>query len=51
MPPRPRQALPAHGPARAGAGAPRHRDDYVPWDGHDVLAGEGGGGGDGLSRI
>ena len=48
LPPRPRQALPAHGQARAGAGAPHHRDDDVPRDGHDVLAGEGGGGDEGL---
>src|SRR4029453_9575751 len=41
LPPRPRQALPAHGQARAGAGAPHHRDDDVPRDGHDVLAGAG----------
>jgi len=40
----PRQALPAHWLARAGAGAPDHRDDDVPREGHDVLAGEGGGG-------
>src|SRR5262249_23741272 len=43
LPPRPRQALPAHGPARAGAGTPHHRDDDVPRDGDDVLAGEGAG--------
>ena len=28
----------------SGPGAPHHRDDDVPRDGHDVLAGEGGGG-------
>src|SRR5262249_51343345 len=44
LPPRPRQALPAHGQARAGAGASHDRDSHVPRDGHDVLAGEGGGG-------
>ena len=44
LPPRPRQALPAHGQARAGARAPHHRDDDVPRDGHAVLAGAGGGG-------
>src|SRR5215471_17205334 len=38
------RALPAHGPARAGAGAPHHRNDDVPRDGDDVLAGEDGGG-------
>ena len=38
------EALPAHGQARAGAGAPQHRDDDVPRDGHAVLAGSGGGG-------
>ena len=49
---RPRQALAAHGPARAGAGASHHRNDDVPRDGDDVLAGAGrgrGGGGTGLS--
>ena len=51
LPPRPRQALPPHGQARAGPGAPRHRDDDVPRDGHDVLAGEGGGGDDIAGRI
>jgi hypothetical protein len=30
LPPRPRQALPAHRPTRAGARAPHHRDDDVP---------------------
>jgi class 3 adenylate cyclase len=44
LPSRPRQALPAHGQARAGAGAPRHRDDDVSRDGDDVLAGDSGGG-------
>ena len=43
LPPRPRQALP-RAAAPAGAGAPHHRDDDVPRDGHDFLAGEGGGG-------
>ena len=37
----------AHGQARAGAGAPHHRDDDVPRDGHAVLAGAGGGGDEG----
>jgi hypothetical protein len=46
-PPRPRQALPAHRQARAGAGEPHTRYDDVPRDGHDVLAGEGGGGDEG----
>src|SRR2546425_4143079 len=50
LPPRPRQALPAHGQAAGRAGAPHHRDDDVPRDGHDVLAGEGGGG-DGETRV
>jgi class 3 adenylate cyclase len=44
LPSRPRQALPAHGQARAGAGAPRHRDDDVSRDGDDVPAGDSGGG-------
>ena len=44
LPPRPRQALPAHGQAAGGAGAPRDGDDDVPRHGHDVLAGAGGGG-------
>src|SRR5437899_2363394 len=47
LPPRPRQALPAHGQAARSAGAPHHRDDHVPRDGHDVLAGEGGSGDEG----
>src|SRR5678815_4912321 len=51
LPPRPRHALSAHGQARAGPGAPDHRDDDVPRDGHDVLAGEGGGGDDKAGRI
>src|SRR5262249_54960629 len=42
LPSRPRQALPTHGQARAGAGAPHHRDNDVPRDGDEVLAGEGG---------
>jgi len=42
---KPRQALPAHGPAAGGSEAPRHRDDDVPRDGHALLAGAGGGGG------
>src|SRR5262249_47241215 len=37
------RALPAHAPARAGAGASHHRDDDVPRDGDDVLAGAGSG--------
>ncbi len=48
LPPRPRQALPAHGQARAGPRAPHHRDDDVPRDGHAVLAGAGGGGAEAL---
>ena len=43
LPPRSRQALPAHGPARAGAGASHHGDDDVSRDGNDVLAGAGRG--------
>ena len=35
------------GRARAGAGASHHRDDALPRDGHDVLAGAGGGGDEG----
>ncbi|PYN92589.1 MAG: hypothetical protein DMD89_27170 [Candidatus Rokuibacteriota bacterium] len=42
LPPRPRPALPAHGQATGGGGAPRHRDGDVPRDGHAVLAGGGG---------
>ena len=41
----------SHGQARAGPGAPCHRDDDVPRDEHDVLAGEGGGGDDKDGRI
>src|SRR5215831_3643553 len=37
------RALPAHGPARGGAGASHHRDDDAPRDGDDILAGEGRG--------
>jgi hypothetical protein len=44
LPPRSQQALPADGPARASSGAPHHRHDDVPRDGHPVLAGAGGGG-------
>src|SRR5215510_5886193 len=44
LPPRPRQALLAHRPARAGAGPSDHRDDDVPRNGDDILAREGGGG-------
>jgi len=40
---RPRRALPAHGQARASAGASHHCDGDVPRDGDDVPAGEGGG--------
>ena len=43
LPPRPRQALPAHEQTRAGPGTPHHSDGDVPRDGHAVLAGEGGG--------
>src|SRR5262249_30325260 len=39
----PRQAL-SYGQARASPRAPHHRDDDVPRDGHDVLAGGGGSG-------
>ena len=42
LPPRPREALPAYGQARAGAGASHHGDDDVPRDGDEVLAGAGG---------
>jgi DNA-binding SARP family transcriptional activator len=42
--------LPPHGQARAGSGAPHHRDDDVPRDGHAVLAGAGGAEGVGLNR-
>jgi transcriptional regulator with AAA-type ATPase domain/tetratricopeptide (TPR) repeat protein len=43
LPPGPRQVVPAHGPARAGARALDYRDCHVPRDGHAVLAGTGGG--------
>src|SRR5262245_48868486 len=42
------RALPAHGPARAGAGASVCRDDDVSRDGDGVLVGEGEGGDKGL---
>src|SRR5262249_6444218 len=51
LPPRPRQALPAHRPARAGAGAPHNGDNDVPGDGDVVLVGEGGGGIDGIRCV
>ena len=41
LPPRPRQALPAHGQAAGSPGAPHHRDDHVPRDGDGLLAGAG----------
>src|SRR2546427_10838205 len=41
------QALPASRQARAGPGAPCHRDKRIPRDGHAVLAGEGGDGAEG----
>src|SRR2546427_2632973 len=44
LPLRPGQALPASRQARAGPGAPCHRDNRIPRDGHAVLAGEGGDG-------
>src|SRR5215475_11783857 len=44
MPSWPWQALPAHGQAGGSAGAPHHRDDDVPRDGHAVLSGAGGSG-------
>src|SRR5256712_5271705 len=44
LPLRPGQALPASRQARAGPGAPCHRDNCIPRDGHAVLAGEGGDG-------
>src|SRR5262249_11240573 len=47
LPPRPRQALSAHRQTRAGPGAPHDRNDDVPRDGDDVLAGEGTGRGGG----
>ena len=48
---RPRQDLPADGPARRGPRPPHHRDDHIPRDGHDVLAGAGGGGDEGVSLV
>src|SRR2546422_337775 len=44
LPLRPGQALPARWQARAGPGAPCHRDNRIPRDGHAALAGEGGDG-------
>jgi hypothetical protein len=44
LPPRPRQARPAHGPTGAGPRAPHYRHGDVSRDGHAVLAGAGGGG-------
>src|SRR5713226_2500272 len=49
LPPRPRQTLPAYGQARAGAGAPRHRNNDLSRDGDDVLVGAGGSG-EGLNK-
>src|SRR6266446_6429132 len=43
LPPRPRQALPAHRQTAAGGGVPRHRDRDVPRDGHALLAHAGRG--------
>src|SRR5262249_42037329 len=43
LPPRARHALPAHGRPGKGAGASDHRCHDVRRDGHDLLAGEGGG--------
>jgi tetratricopeptide (TPR) repeat protein len=51
LPPWPRQALAAHRQARGAPRAPHHRDDDVPRDGHDVLAGAGGGGDDGARGV
>jgi hypothetical protein len=48
LPPQPRQALPGDGSTRAGPGTPDRRHDDVPRDGHAVLAGEGGGGDEGV---
>ena len=42
LPPRSRQALPAHRQAGAGSRPLHHRDDDVPRDGHALLAGAGG---------
>src|SRR5207249_4046795 len=47
LPLRPRQALPAHGQARAGAGAPEDRHNDGPRHGHSVLAGTGRSGAEG----
>jgi len=47
LPPRPRQAVPAHEQARASPGARDQSHDDVPRDGHGVLAGEGRGGDEG----
>jgi len=51
LPPRPWQALPAHRQARASARAPHHRHDDVPRDGHELLAGAGGGGDGGVALM
>src|SRR4030095_2861403 len=50
LPPRPRQALSAHGQARPRTRAPNHRDNDVPRDGHALLAGAGGAEGARVSR-
>jgi tetratricopeptide (TPR) repeat protein len=50
LPPRPRQALPAHRQAPAGAGTSHHRDHDVPRNGHAILAGAGRGGDGELSQ-
>src|SRR5262249_49351507 len=51
LPPRPREAVRAHGQARAGARVPHHRDDDVPRDGHALLAGADGGGDEGTQLV
>jgi len=48
LPPRPRQALPPYGQARADPRAPDGRDGDVPRDGHALLARAGGGGDEGV---
>jgi hypothetical protein len=44
LPPRPRQTLSPRGQRRPGSGAPHDRGNHVPRNGHDILAGAGGGG-------
>ena len=51
LPPRPRDALPAHRQARAGPRARDHCHDHVPRDGHALLAREGRDGAESVRRV